>query len=115
MTTNTDVMTGMTTWVCPGCGDRQEALASQMTHRCPGRKSQMTAYAVVESPSPIALSTQDQGDEALAARLLAGRPRKRAPGKNAQRITCGCRAIRVFPAILAKGPITCGVCGSDFS
>ena len=40
-------------------------------------------------------------------------PRPR--GKNALRVSCGCRSIRVFPTVLVMGDIVCGACGSVFA
>ena len=40
-------------------------------------------------------------------------PRPR--GKNALRVSCGCRSIRVFPSSLVIGDIMCEACGSVFA
>ncbi len=38
----------------------------------------------------------------------------RPSGKNALRVSCGCRSIRVFPSALTLGDIRCEACGSVF-
>jgi hypothetical protein len=46
-----------------------------------------------------------------SAEIAGGETRK--PGPPACVCSCG-RRIRVAPSVLEAGPITCGVCGSDF-
>lgn len=45
-------------------------------------------------------------------RSQAGRRRSRARRRACAK--CG-RKIRVLPTVLAAGPITCGICGTDFA
>ena len=35
----------MRTWTCPKCGDRIDALAVAVAHRCPANKNRATNYA----------------------------------------------------------------------
>jgi hypothetical protein len=59
----------------------------------------------------------------LAAALVAYRHSEVSGGRggrksnnNGQAATCGCpRKIRVSESVLALGPITCGLCGEDFT
>jgi hypothetical protein len=58
----------------------------------------------------------------LDAALVAWRHADRASGSgransnNGVAAVCGCgRRIRVAPSVLAAGPITCSLCGSDFA
>ena len=51
--------------------------------------------------------------EELRAAAIDYTPRPR--GKNALRVSCGCRSIRVFPTVLVMGDIVCGACGSVFA
>jgi len=48
----------MRTFVCPGCGDKRDALATTMGHRCPSRKNAQTAYAAVDTPAPVETPAQ---------------------------------------------------------
>ena len=50
--------------------------------------------------------------EELRAAAIDYTPRPR--GKNALRVSCGCRSIRVFPSSLVMGDIVCRACGSVF-
>ncbi|WP_219420227.1 hypothetical protein, partial [Pseudonocardia nigra] len=75
------------------------------------------------SPTSLPTSTRkdyaeviDQLGRALRLHRTAettdgGKPKKPTPPA----CVCDCgRRIRVSPTVLAAGPITCGVCGSDF-
>ncbi|MBA2309356.1 MAG: hypothetical protein H0W01_08705 [Pseudonocardiales bacterium] len=76
------------------------------------------------SPTAIPTSTRERYAEVIdelgrALRLYrsveigaGGRAKKPTPPP----CVCGCgRKIRLSPTVLAAGPITCGVCGSDFA
>lgn len=74
------------------------------------------------SPTSIPAGTREVYAEAVeqlgralrlhrTAEIAGAKPKKPTPPP----CVCGCgRRIRVSPTVLAAGPITCGVCGSDF-
>lgn len=76
--------------------------------------------------SPTTVPAATRADYAAVLGQLAGalrlhRSAEAGPGgasgkrKSPPPCVCGCgRRIRVAPAVLAAGPITCGACGSDF-
>ncbi|MGH3613482.1 MAG: hypothetical protein ACRDRK_12995, partial [Pseudonocardia sp.] len=75
------------------------------------------------SPTTIPASTRDIYAEVIAelARVLRLHRSVEISGGKAKKPTpppcaCGCgRRIRVAPSVLDAGPITCGVCGQDFT
>jgi hypothetical protein len=60
------------------------------------------------------IATLDRAITAHRSRELST-TEKRPPSRNAAVAVCGCgRRIRIAPAVLAIGPILCGVCGQPF-
>jgi hypothetical protein len=69
------------------------------------------------APCAVRISAGGHGDDGGGGDTLRGPRRPRRPSKGTGPVhlcQCGPR-IRVAPTVRAAGPITCGICGSDFS
>jgi hypothetical protein len=76
---------------------------------CTLRADTNTAYADTIDRLVTALSAYRHPEPARTAK-------DRTSNNNAQACACGCpRRIRVAASVLDEGPITCGVCGEDFT
>ncbi len=57
-----------------------------------------------------------EGEQGIEGRLGGGNGRDELKAKGSLAAECGCgRKLRMAPSVLARGPVVCGVCGSEFS